>query len=573
MPRPMTRIRERPLAAIAEPLRERGKALADRLRRDAGLPRSTTCSRRADVDALSICVPHDLHSRRARRPCERARTSCSRSRSRHAGGRRRDHRRRPSAEGSTLMLGFVHRFRTEVLDAKRRHRGAGDRPSRLAPRPLLLARRPAPAPVGLGAMPGRRRRPHVRRYPRRRPPPLAARRRVMRCTARAHEGTGSATSRTACVALLDLAGGATATLFEHSPPFGRPGGWATEVFGTDGAIRIQTGEWVELTTSARDDRVDVDGRLALRAGDRRVRVGGRRVARRRCRRRRPRVARRRAGRLRLRRVERDRGYTSSMSAVRHADVPGRDVRAAAMPLRRAADSRLRRIRRAPAQPLGPARAIAISFVLDCEEGGERSISTATRSPRRTSTIVGRAPVEARLLHRIAVRVWEAFRVRRVHRLSTSRAAAADLCGRTGARANPEAARAMDAAGWRVVGDGWRWIDYVDVPEEVSGSTSPHERDHRAAQPPAAWRPLRRTDESAHAKHRRRGGPALRLDRIADELPYWVDVDGTPPIVPSTLDCNDYKSSSPAVPRRGELRPLHARHVRATLRGRRRDDGL
>ena len=32
--------------------------------------------------------------------------------------------------------------------------------------------------------------------------------------------------------------------------------------------------------------------------------------------------------------------------------------------------------------------------------------------------------------------------------------------------NPEAARAMAAAGWEVIGHGWRWIDYGEVPEEV-----------------------------------------------------------------------------------------------------------
>jgi predicted dehydrogenase len=38
-------------------------------------------------------------------------------------------------------------------------------------------------------------------------------------------------------------------LFENSPPYGRPGGWSTEVFGPQGALRIQTGEWVELTST------------------------------------------------------------------------------------------------------------------------------------------------------------------------------------------------------------------------------------------------------------------------------------------------------------------------------------
>jgi peptidoglycan/xylan/chitin deacetylase (PgdA/CDA1 family) len=101
---------------------------------------------------------------------------------------------------------------------------------------------------------------------------------------------------------------------------------------------------------------------------------------------------------------------------------------------------------------------------------------------------------------------------------------------------------MAAAGWEVVGHGWRWIDYVDVPEEV-------EREH-----------IRRTNETierltgqrpvglyvGRTSERTRQlavqeGLLYDSDSVADELPYWVDVDGTPHlIVPYTLDCNDYK---------------------------------
>ena len=73
-------------------------------------------------------------------------------------------------------------------------------------------------------------------------------REVLSVTARAQRRYGFGDVEDGLVALLDLEGDATATFFEHSPPFGRPGGWATEVFGTGGAIRIQTGSWAEVTT-------------------------------------------------------------------------------------------------------------------------------------------------------------------------------------------------------------------------------------------------------------------------------------------------------------------------------------
>lgn len=57
------------------------------------------------------------------------------------------------------------------------------------------------------------------------------------------------------VAMLTMSTGATVALFENSPPFGRVGGWETELFGAQGALRIRTGEYCELT--ARDRKMTV----------------------------------------------------------------------------------------------------------------------------------------------------------------------------------------------------------------------------------------------------------------------------------------------------------------------------
>jgi predicted dehydrogenase len=59
--------------------------------------------------------------------------------------------------------------------------------------------------------------------------------------------------------MLEFANGTTGVLFENSPPYGRPGGWSTEIFGPDGAVRVLTGEAVELTSSQRS--------FALRSAD------------------------------------------------------------------------------------------------------------------------------------------------------------------------------------------------------------------------------------------------------------------------------------------------------------------
>ena len=189
--------------------------------------------------------------------------------------------------------------------------------------------------------------------------------------------------------------------------------------------------------------------------------------------------------------------------------------------------------------------LAISFVLNYEEGGERSILDGDAiTETNLHEIVGWPPVEARLLN---IESMFEYGSRagfwRVHRLFTSRGLPLTVyaVGQALER-NPDAARAMADAGWEVVGHGWRWIDYVDVPEEV-------EREH-----------IRRTNETIErltgqrpaglyvgrtSERTRRiaveEGLLYDSDSVADELPYWVDVDGKPHlIVPYTLDCNDFK---------------------------------
>jgi putative urate catabolism protein len=200
----------------------------------------------------------------------------------------------------------------------------------------------------------------------------------------------------------------------------------------------------------------------------------------------------------------------------------------------------------PPQAAWPGGArVAISFVLNYEEGGERSIPDGDAiTETNLHEIVGWPAVEARLLN---IESMFEYGSRagfwRVHRLFTSRGLPLTVyaVGQALER-NPEAARAMAGAGWEVVGHGWRWIDYVDVPEEV-------EREH-----------IRRTNETIERLTGRRPeglyvgrtsentrriavdeGLLYDSDSVADELPYWVDVDGRPHlVVPYTLDCNDYK---------------------------------
>jgi putative urate catabolism protein len=191
--------------------------------------------------------------------------------------------------------------------------------------------------------------------------------------------------------------------------------------------------------------------------------------------------------------------------------------------------------------------VALSFVLNYEEGGERSpLDGDTVSEPIMHEIVGAPGVEGRRVLHIESMYEFGSRAGfwRVHRLFSRRGLPLTVfaVGQALER-NPPAARAMSDAGWEVIGHGWRWIDYGDVPEAV-------ERDH-----------IRRTNEvierlcgqrplgwfSGRLSERTRGLALAEADllydsdSLADELPYWVEVDGRDHlVVPYSLDCNDFK---------------------------------
>ena len=109
--------------------------------------------------------------------------------------------------------------------------------------------------------------------------------------------------------------------------------------------------------------------------------------------------------------------------------------------------------------------------------------------------------------------------------------------------NPEAASAMADAGHEMATHGYRWIDYADVPEEV-------EREHirlavQAGITTTGSRPLGffqgRTSANSLRLAVEEGGFVYSADSYADDLPYWVEVGGTPIlVVPYTLDVNDMR---------------------------------
>jgi putative urate catabolism protein len=202
----------------------------------------------------------------------------------------------------------------------------------------------------------------------------------------------------------------------------------------------------------------------------------------------------------------------------------------------------------PPDPRWPDGArLALSFVLNYEEGGESSVDEGDSAAEAfLHEVVGAAPtvgrrnpnVESMFEYGSRVGFW------RVHRIFTQHGLPLTVYGVGQAlERNPHAAQAMIAAGWEVASHGWRWIDYLEMSEG-------EERDHirraiEAIERACGVRPVGwytgRVSENTRRLVVEAGGFLYDSDSYADELPYWVDIGGRAHLViPYTLDANDFK---------------------------------
>jgi putative urate catabolism protein len=202
----------------------------------------------------------------------------------------------------------------------------------------------------------------------------------------------------------------------------------------------------------------------------------------------------------------------------------------------------------PPDPGWPGGArLALSFVLNYEEGGERSVLEGdAESESYLQEVVGASPVvgarslttESGFEFGSRVGFW------RVHRIFTRHGLPLTVyaVGRA-LEQNPDAGRAMAEAGWEVASHGWRWFDYAGMPED-------EEREHMrmaiaaieqaCGARPVGWYTGRVSDNTRRLVVED-GGFLYDSDDYSDELPFWVDVGGTEHLViPYTLDVNDMK---------------------------------
>lgn len=202
----------------------------------------------------------------------------------------------------------------------------------------------------------------------------------------------------------------------------------------------------------------------------------------------------------------------------------------------------------PPDPQWPGEArVAVSFVLNYEEGGENTILNGDAGSEVYLTETpGGVPLQgARDLSTESIyeygsragfwRILRLFAERDMRFTSWAVGRALEL--------NPAAGKAMAEAGHEVASHGWRWINYKD-------STLEQELDHvtkavkaireSAGKAPVGWYTGRfgMNTLKAVVQH---GGFLYSSDSYNDDLPYWVRVEGTPHLVlPYTLDVNDMK---------------------------------
>ena len=195
--------------------------------------------------------------------------------------------------------------------------------------------------------------------------------------------------------------------------------------------------------------------------------------------------------------------------------------------------------------------IAVQFVLNYEEGGERCVLNGDQeSEAFLSEIVGAVPFpNARHMSMESIyeygsragvwRILDLFRSRQIPLTVFAVALAAKM--------NPPVIEQALKDGHEIVAHGLRWIDYKDVPPEI-------ERAHLeeaisilealCGEKPQGWY-TGRTSEHTRSIVAEHGGFLYDADDYSDDLPFWsTQTNSAHLIVPYTLDTNDMRFATP-----------------------------
>ena len=204
----------------------------------------------------------------------------------------------------------------------------------------------------------------------------------------------------------------------------------------------------------------------------------------------------------------------------------------------------------PPHPQWPGNArIAVSFVLNVEEGGERNIldgDAASEDYLVELTTVRPLPNQRNLFAEDIFeygsragfwRILRLFNERNIHFTSWAVGLALER--------NPEAAIAMAEAGHEVASHAWRWIDYSIIPEEVEREDIRKTVDtiqRLTGKRPQGWYTGRYSSNTLRLLIEA-GGFDYYSDVYSDDLPFWRRLYGQDLLfVPYALDTNDFKFS-------------------------------
>ena len=195
--------------------------------------------------------------------------------------------------------------------------------------------------------------------------------------------------------------------------------------------------------------------------------------------------------------------------------------------------------------------IAVQFVINYEEGGEKNILHGDEgSEAFLSEIVGAQSwpgqrhmnIESIYEYGSRAGFW------RLWRIFSSRGMPVTVYGVAIAlQRHPDAVAAMKEADWEIASHGLRWIEYRHFSRD-------EERQHLdeairihtevTGERPLGWYTGRSSEHSVDLAIEE-GGFVYTSDSYADDLPYWVPGQEQPHlIVPYTLDANDMRFAMP-----------------------------
>lgn len=204
----------------------------------------------------------------------------------------------------------------------------------------------------------------------------------------------------------------------------------------------------------------------------------------------------------------------------------------------------------PSDPWPNAARIAVQFVVNYEEGGERSLLHGDDSSEAfLSEIVGAEPwpgqrhwnMESLYDYGARAGFW------RLHRLFTDFDIPVTVFGVATALArSPAQVAAMREAGWEIACHGLKWIEHKDMSlAEERRAMQDALRLHEAVvgEAPRGWYTGRCSAQTVEL------GAAFGCfdylsDSYADDLPYWIEQEGRAQlIIPYALDSNDMRFAS------------------------------